>query len=511
MISILNDVIGPVMRGPSSSHSAAGLRIGRIARDLMNKNIEKVLIEYDPNGALKTTHASQGTDMGLYSGLLGFDTKDKELTEYQRLIKESGIEISVEYNSLDIKHPSTYKLTLNNATEQHELIAISTGGGMLEVLSIDNENFLFIGDCYITLIFKKENTDSEKLLTIIENSGFQVKDQNSKFISIASFNKADDSFLNSLNVIEEVDSIRIIEPVLPILSAKDITLPFCSASEMIEYNSDKNLQLWQLALRYESIRGNISEEKVFEMMENIVDILSNSIEEGKKGTKYQDRILHDQSVNFSKMESAGNLLGNGLHNQIIHYVSVLMEVKSSMGVIVAAPTAGACGVLPGAVFATSHYHVLPKGDIVKAMLTAGLIGVFVAEKSTFSAEVAGCMAECGVGSGMTAAALCQLGGGNVEQCLGASSFALQNTMGMVCDPIASRVEAPCIGKNIMTALNALACANMALASYNHLIPLDEVIEAFDKVGRSLPREVRCTALGGLSVSPTAMRIDKEIN
>ena len=82
---------------------------------------------------------------------------------------------------------------------------------------------------------------------------------------------------------------------------------------------------------------------------------------------------------------------------------------------------------------------------------------------------------------------------------------------MVCDPIAARVEAPCIGKNIMTALNALACANMALAAYNHLIPLEEVIETFDKVGRSLPRELRCTALGGLSVSPEAKRIEKEIN
>ena len=511
MISILNDVIGPVMRGPSSSHSAAGLRIGRIARDLMNKILEKILIEYDPNGALKTTHKSQGTDMGLYSGFLGFDTKDEELIAYQRYIKESGISISVEYNPLEIKHPNTYKLTLKNDSEQHQLIAISTGGGMLEVLSIDNERTSFVGDSFITLLFIKANADCSKLTSYIENAGIEIKDKNSKFISIASFEKAHDSFLNRIKAFAEVDYIRIIEPVLPILSTKNITLPFHSATEMLAYNSDKNLQLWQLALQYESNRGNITEDKVFEMMENIVEILSNSIEKGKKGTKYDDRILPDQSVNFAKMETNNNLLGSGLHNQIIRYVSVLMEVKSSMGVIVAAPTAGSCGVMPGAVFATAHYMSVHKHEIVKAMLTAGLIGVFVAEKSTFSAEVAGCMAECGVGSGMAAAALCQLGGGTVEQCLGAASFALQNTMGMVCEPIASRVEAPCIGKNVMTALNALACANMALAAYNHLIPLDEVIEAFDKVGRSLPRELRCTALGGLSVSPAAKRIEKEIN
>jgi len=292
---------------------------------------------------------------------------------------------------------------------------------------------------------------------------------------------------------------------------KETELPFVTAEELTRFNVEKNLEIWQLALRYESMRGNISEEQVFKMMEDIVDVLLVSLEQGKKGTKYKDRILHDQSVNYKKLHNQGDLIGGGLHNQITHYVSVFMEVKSSMGVIVAAPTAGSCALLPGAVFATSHFLNLPKAEMVKAMLTAGLIGVFVAEKSTFSAEVAGCMAECGVGSGMAAAALCQLGGGNVQQCLGAASFALQNTMGMVCDPIANRVEAPCLGKNIMAAHNALACANMALASYDHLIPLDEVIAAFDKVGRSLPREVRCTALGGLSVTPTAIKIDKIIN
>ena len=416
------------MRGPSSSHSAAGLRIGRIARDLMSKKIKKVLIEYDPDGALKNTHKSQGTDMGLYSGFLGFDTKDEKLIKYQQYIKESGIKISVEYNTLEIKHPSTYKLTLKNDTRQHKLIAISTGGGMLEVLSIDNERTSFIGDSFITLIFLKANADCSKLIAHIENAGFQIKDKNSKFISIASFEKANDNFLKSITSFSEAGYIRIIEPVLPILSAEDIKLPFRSPTEMLEYNSNKKLKLWQLALGYESTRGHISEDKVFEMMGEIVETLTKSIEEGQKGTKYDDRILHDQSVNFAKMETDSGLLGSGLHNQIIHYVSVLMEVKSSMGVIVAAPTAGSCGVMPGAVFATAHYMNLPKADIVKAMLTAGIIGVFVAEKSTFSAEVAGCMAECGVGSGMAAAALCQLGGGNIEQCLGAASFALQNTM-----------------------------------------------------------------------------------
>ncbi len=113
----------------------------------------------------------------------------------------------------------------------------------------------------------------------------------------------------------------------------------------------------------------------------------------------------------------------------------------------------------------------------------------------------------GAASGMAAAGLVHLAGGDWQQALGAASLALQNSFGLTCDPIANRVEAPCLGKNVMAAANALACANMALAGYRHLIPVDEVLQAFDKVGRSLPRELRCSALGGLSVTKTAQQIE----
>ena len=112
---------------------------------------------------------------------------------------------------------------------------------------------------------------------------------------------------------------------------------------------------------------------------------------------------------------------------------------------------------------------------------------------------------------MAAAALTTLGKGTTEQAIAAASMALQNALGMVCDPVANRVEVPCLGKNVMAASNALACANMALAGYDPVIPLDEVIDAMDKVGRSLPRELRCTALGGLSLTPTAKAIEAKLN
>jgi L-serine dehydratase len=148
--------------------------------------------------------------------------------------------------------------------------------------------------------------------------------------------------------------------------------------------------------------------------------------------------------------------------------------------------------------------------MAKGLLAAGLIGVLIAARSTFSAEVGGCQAECGAGSGMAAAALVTLAGGTARQALAAASMALQNVLGMVCDPVANRVEVPCLGKNVMAASNALACANMALAGFDPVIPLDEVIEAMDRVGRALPRELRCTALGGLSITPTSRAIEARL-
>jgi L-serine dehydratase len=141
------------------------------------------------------------------------------------------------------------------------------------------------------------------------------------------------------------------------------------------------------------------------------------------------------------------------------------------------------------------------------MLAAGMIGTFIATHSTFAAEVAGCQAECGAGSGMAAAALVTLAGGTTRQAISAASIALQNTLGMICDPVANRVEVPCLGKNVLAAANALACANMALANFEEVIPLDEVIDTMNQVGNSLPSELCCTALGGLSITKTSKEIE----
>jgi len=135
--SIFNDVIGPVMRGPSSSHCAAAVRIGRVVRELMEGEIEDVLIEFDLDGALATTHESQGSDMGFFGGLFGWDTTDERLESSPEMIRDAGINVKIKVTPIEADHPSTYRMTVTNSREIHTLTAISTGGGIIRVIEID--------------------------------------------------------------------------------------------------------------------------------------------------------------------------------------------------------------------------------------------------------------------------------------------------------------------------------------------------------------------------------------
>ena len=511
--SIFNDVIGPVMRGPSSSHCAAALRIGRIARDLMEGKIEELLIEFDIHGSLATTHASQGSDMGLFGGLLGWDAIDERLAESLKAIQEAGIKFDIKILDYGADHPNTYKLTLWNSNENHSLKAISIGGGMIEVIEIDGNRISIAGDYFETLIYLDAN--SNEILKYLRNK-IEADEINllgnpdHQIIEVKSQNFIEAKIVNELSSIYKIRSVKRIAPVLPVLSHKNTQVPFITCEEMLIFNKGKELPLWELAIAYESSRGNLSHDQVIKQMSEIVRILQSSIQEGIRGTKYVDRILGSQSGQFHTRMENHELLESGMLNQIILYVTAIMEVKSSMGVIVAAPTAGSCGGLPGACIGAASAMGLSLEETTHSMLAAGLIGVFIAAHATFAAEVGGCQAECGAGSGMAAAALVTLANGTLKQSINASSIALQNILGMICDPVANRVEVPCLGKNIMAASNALACANMALANFDAVIPLDEVIDTMDQVGKSLPVDLRCTALGGLSITRTSKAIEAKL-
>lgn len=505
--SIFNDVLGPVMRGPSSSHSAASVRIASLARDLAGGHVKHALIEFDPHGSLATTHETQGSDMGLFGGLLGWTADDPRLPQSKAALADAGVEVQIEIRDIGATHPNTYRLTVTGvgSDESHTLEADSLGGGMIVVNRIDGHPVELHGDFRVTLLknVKAANVEtrvgSDCDITRIQKAGPWTVIEASDFLSAESITKLDAS------------DFRRLDRVLPVPSFPEMSLPFQHSGEILQFDGDPSSQpLSKFALQYETARSGWAAEIVLEKMAEVRNIMRGSIDAGLQGTQYQDRILGNQSSGYRVAMESGKLLDGGMLNQMVLYVTALMEAKSAMEVIVAAPTAGSCGTFPGTCLAAADALDLSDEILLPAMLSGGLIGVFVANRSSFAAEVGGCQAETGAGSAMAAAALVEMLGGNTRQSLSAASLALQNVLGLVCDPVANRVEAPCLGRNVSGASNAFVSANMSLAGYDALIPFDEVLDAHREISESMPRELRCTALGGLSTTPTSKALEAKM-
>ncbi|MEJ5359114.1 MAG: L-serine ammonia-lyase, iron-sulfur-dependent, subunit alpha [Desulfobacterales bacterium] len=510
--SIFNDVIGPVMRGPSSSHCAAAVRIGRMAHDLMAGRIERLLLEFDAAGSLAHTHTEQGSDTGLFAGLLGWDADDERLPQAGEELARRGVAVEIRVGPYGDPHPNTYRLTLEGGGERRAMIALSTGGGMVEVTSIDGISLSLRGDRHVTLLAADRRFPPADLpagfppgAEVLAHGG-----EPTVLIELRTPAPLPAEFLRELARLPGVRWVRPIRPVLPVLTRPDIRVPFLSCAEMLAWNRGRDLDLTALAAAYESARGGIPEEEVFRRMQRVAGILARSIEQGLSGTDFPDRILPAQAPAFRAALSRGGLIDSGVLNRMVLYAAALMEVKSAFGTIVAAPTAGSCGAVPAAVFGLVDTLALGAPGAASGLLAAGMIGVFVAAHATFAAELGGCLAECGAASAMAAAALVALSRGSAPQAAAAASMALQNVLGLVCDPVANRVEVPCLGRNVLAVANALSCANLALAGFDPVIPLDETIAAMADVGRRLPPELRCTGGGGLSLTPTARAIARRL-
>ena len=517
--SIFNDVIGPVMRGPSSSHVAGAARIGELVRQSLNGNVKKVEVEFDVNGSLAESYHGHGSDIGFACGILGMDLTDETVPLACRTAEEKGIAIQYKVLDYGAVHPGNYRITafsgdgIRTAWE-----AISVGGGMVKMEKYNGFEVEICGDFYELLItLDTDGISLNKALADVKNVIPKLEDiavcerSGRALVDIKRSVETGEREIQDLRTIAGVTDVVVLEPILPTRSSANCRVPFVTADQALAWMAENgNRELWELAALYEAARGNTDTADVMEKMSRLVDIMKKSIQTGLAGTEYSDRILGPQAYKIDEGLKTNRLIPGDILNRIILYITAIMETKSSMGVIIAAPTAGSCGCLPGTLIGAGEAMDFSREEITKAMLAAGLIGVFVAEGATFSAEVAGCQVECGAGSAMAAAGLVQLFHGSAAQGIDAASMAFQNITGLACDPVANRVEVPCLGKNIMGGSNAVACANMALAGYDKVIPLDETIAAVYDIGRKLPLELRCT-FGGLGKTKTSLDIQKRLS
>jgi len=283
-----------------------------------------------------------------------------------------------------------------------------------------------------------------------------------------------------------------------------------SIAKLVEAASSHSLTIGALARKLEAEETGLSISQLDEKMKRRLEVMRDSAARGLQGVRSKSGLTGGDALRMAEAQSKGILISAEPLNSAMAYALAVAEVNAAMGRIVAAPTAGSCGILPGVLLSVGEMLDASDLSLIEALFTAGAVGEVVARSSTLSGAAAGCQAECGTGAAMAAAAATELAKGSPHQCANAVAFAFKGLLGLVCDPVAGLVEVPCIKRNAICVAVALAAANMALAGIESVVPPDEVIETMGLVGRELPASLRETALGGLAATTTGKRLATEL-
>lgn len=283
---------------------------------------------------------------------------------------------------------------------------------------------------------------------------------------------------------------------------------YTSLADAIAQASAEQKSLAQCALEIEARDQGRSIESIREALGRALVVMRQAIEQGLTGDLRSASGLVGGDAAKLKTGPAGPLSGTVFREVLMRALAV-QEVNAAMGVIVAAPTAGGAGVLPGVLLGLAAKHKLSDAQLVDALATAGLIGAVVAHRASLSGAEGGCQAETGAAAGMAAGAATEMLGGSPKQVGFAVALAQQGTLGLVCDPLGGLVELPCVFRNATGAAIALAAIEMALAGIEFAIPADEVIDTMGEIGREMDVRYRETAGGGLAATPTGRRLAKE--
>ncbi len=288
-------------------------------------------------------------------------------------------------------------------------------------------------------------------------------------------------------------------------------LKYESIQELVEEAEKRNVRISQLVLEDQAISMEKSELEIYEKMEMSFQIMRESVQAGMdKDQKSTSGLTGGEGFLMNQYAmNNGGLSGSFMTKAIARALSAAC-CNASMGKIVAAPTAGSCGILPGCLVSLFEDKGFEEKDIVMSMFTAAAFGMVIAARASIAGAQGGCQAECGSASAMAAAALVELSGGSPRQCADALAIALSSQMGLVCDPVAGLVEIPCIKRNASGMMIAFSSADMVLAGIDAKIPADECLDAMAEVGECLPKSLKETAKGGLATTPTGKKLRDQV-
>ena len=512
--SILNDVLGPVMRGPSSSHTAGSYRIGVTLRNLLGGQPDRAVFTFDPAGSYAQTYRQQGVDLALAAGLLGWPITARSFRQAMDEARRRGLVIQFRIAPIPgARHPNTLQARLKDAAGRRlEATAESTGGGAFRIAKLDGRSVPLDGKTYDVLVWadRAARPALKKALAGPLSPAAEARWVVQDAVALLSLRLLDpppQKWLLSLSRLDGIRQVRSSKPVYFVQRGQPL---FASADELLRLAKRRKWTLGRMALAYESSLLSLPTQDVEAEMLRRYAVMENAVEAGLRGRGVRMQLLRPTAHKVWRAEKSGRLPAGGQPARAAARALAAMHVSNSMGVVCAAPTGGSAGVLPGVIVTLAKEKKLPPQMIVRSLLAAGAVGLILAKRATFAAEVAGCQVEIGAAGAMAAAAVVEAAGGTAGEAADAAAIAFQNTMGSVCDLVQGMCEIPCHTRNAVAAASAFVCADLSMGGYRNPIPLDETIDAVFESGKMLPPELRCTARGGLAMTPSARRLPRLI-
>ncbi|MEQ8285507.1 L-serine ammonia-lyase, iron-sulfur-dependent, subunit alpha [Thalassospira sp.] len=519
-ISLLNSVIGPVMRGPSSSHCAAPYMMAKLVRELSCSNgetLQNAVVRFDPRGSFAPCYKAQSSDENFAAGLAGAKLTDADYREILgRVERGEGFRFAIEVTELDNNnHPNRVDielsvLTLDGETRTDLYTGASVGGGMYYIDSMNGEALFLTGKTATVFVWGTDaiaNADQIAAdLATGENSVLDVShDPDHDRIEIS---------LQSLPDVKAFSELRTRYGIANLRYGGASQYPVCATDDLFSTSEaviavadgQEGGSIADAALVLEAKRLGLSREATRVLFRERCELMLRVVAEGFDA-KPEDNVMRFLTLRARKVRDAN--LPSGLGGPVLQDAMAgalsAMERDSNRGLVCAAPTAGSAGVVPGTLYGLIRHGIDIEGA-TDALQVMALIGAVFAARGTFAAECGGCSVETGASAAMAAAGVAQAYGGDAKQCFDAASMCLMNTLGLVCDPVGGDVEIPCHARNVAGVSHAFSSAMAILAGFDAVLGYDELVDQTVKIGALMHPDLRCTARGGCAATKTALRM-----
>ena len=504
------EVIGPVMLGPSSSGTAGMARLGYAAHQFLTGPLESIDLKHHPRN---DAFVGLRSHVALIGGILGMEPHDPQLRSALDLAREQGIRLSISrFEGPELPESAlTVKMTMvQRDGARREVTGISVGGGSIAITEIDG--FRVSLSSTAPYLFAWADRDlSGPLGKVLDGLAVSWDRQGEQYLYYVNLGRGQNQVaLDRVRSLEGVSRAIVLGPFLSFGYVPHTPL-VTTFAEICKRAKERGEDAFEIAMDYECGRSGRSRQGIWAEMEETLGYMKAAVEEGRKAP-VQTLLHFGSGVDGQKLLRAleeGKTLSGSTLNRAVARALTTMEVACSMGRVVAAPTAGSCGIVPGCLLTVQEDRNLPDEAVVKALFVAALAGVALYYHGvSFSGMGGGCQGEIGVSCSIAAAALAYLGGGDTRQVTEACALALKNILGLICDRIGGSSEIPCIRRNGIGVANAFCAADLALAGIESYVPPDEVALALVDCQKRLPPELR-GGCGGLASTPTAALARKQ--